>query len=64
MEELKAMIEKMQEELVLAREKYLAQHQEVKQEIENMLAMLEKQLQAYRKEWERLRVKCTAQLEE
>lgn len=42
MEELKAMIEKMQEELVLAREKYLAQHQEVKQEIENMLAMLEK----------------------
>jgi hypothetical protein len=30
-EELKALIEKMQEELVMAREKYLAQHQEVKQ---------------------------------
>lgn len=58
MEELKAVIEKMQGELAMAREKVLAHNAEVKDEIENMLAILEKQLQNFRKDWERLRTKC------
>jgi hypothetical protein len=57
-EELKVVIEKMQEELALAREKFLAHNAEVKQEIENMMVSLEKQLLNVRKEWERLRTKC------
>ena len=55
---MKVVIEKMQEELALAREKFLAHNAEVKQEIENMMVSLEKQLLNVRKEWERLRTKC------
>jgi hypothetical protein len=41
----------MQQEIAQAREKYLVQYAEVKDEIESMLACLEKQLQNYKKEW-------------
>ena len=54
----------MQQEIAQAREKYLAQHAEVKDEIESMLTCLEKQLQNYKKEWEKLRNKSQQELTE